>query len=280
VTETKRSDVMTAQNSYKLAVIGGGMMGAALVRGFVGQGILEPAEIIVSDVDASRRQALTTELGVAVTDDNAAAVAQSEAVLVAIKPQVAAAVLPSLRDAVSDGQLVISIMAGVTIGRLRELLGDAPALVRVMPNIPATVQTAASAYAVDAKVTDQQAAEVQRLLEAVGVALPVEERLMDAVTGLSGSGPAFLAVFIEALADGGVAAGLPRKAALELATQTVMGAAKLCQELDSPALLKDMVASPGGTTIAGLSALEAGGLRSAVIEAVLAAARRSEELGK
>jgi len=153
-------------------------------------------------------------------------------------------------------------------------------LVRVMPNIAVTVRASASAYAVDEKVTDAQAGRVQKLFEAVGIALPIEERLMDAVTGLSGSGPAFVATLIEALADGGVAAGLPRKTAIKLAAQTAMGAARLCQEMDSPALLKDAVASPGGTTIAGLRVLEAKGFRSAAIEAVLAAVRRSEELGK
>jgi pyrroline-5-carboxylate reductase len=218
---------MSQRYPYKLAVIGGGMMGAALVRGFLARGLLQPGEILVSEIEPTRRQQMAAEVGVAVTEDSVSAAAQAPTIMLAVKPQVAPALLPTLRDSLSAGQLVVSIMAGLSLKRLRELIGEGPALVRVMPNLPATVQAAASAYALDAEVSAEQAAQVKELLSAVGVALRVEEKLMDAVTGLSGSGPAYVAVLIEALADGGVAARLPRQVAAELAIQTVLGAALL-----------------------------------------------------
>jgi pyrroline-5-carboxylate reductase len=263
---------------YTLGVIGAGAMGAALVRGFVERGALKAAEIIVADVRLEVLEALAQSSGVAVTTDNPAVIAQSQAVLLAVKPQLLAEVARPL--AWQPGQLVISIVAGVTLAALEGLTAPDQPLVRVMPNILATVTEASSAYAGNASATAEHLAFAERLLTSVGTAVPVPEKLLDAVTGLSGSGPAFCAVFLEALVDGGVAAGLPRAEATRLAAQTLAGVGRwVLATGGSPASLKDLVTSPAGTTIAGLRALEEGGLRSAAIEAVLAAARRAAELG-
>jgi pyrroline-5-carboxylate reductase len=204
----------------------------------------------------------------------------AEHVLIAVKPQVIREVLSNLRDAFRPGQLLVSIAAGVSIETLADSAGPAPNIVRVMPNVCCTVGEAASAWATGPDVTDEQERFVQELLGAAGETVAVAEKLLDAVTGLSGSGPAFAAVFIEALADGGVQAGLSREQAQSLAAQTVVGAGRWVLENDGgPARLKDMVSSPGGTTITGLATLEGRAFRSAVIEAVVAAAERSQELG-
>lgn len=264
---------------YRLGVIGAGVMGSALVRCALQAGLLAPAQVIASDISEGRRAAVEA-LGSASTDDNHQLVRSAQAVLVALKPQVLPVVLGELRDEFADGQLLISIAAGVSLATLSEAVGRKPNLVRVMPNLCCTVGAAASAYAVGDAVTEEQEQFVHELLSTAGEAVTVPEALLNAVTGLSGSGPAFVAMFIEALADGGVAVGLPRAEAERLAAQTALGAARwLLEEDASPEQLKDLVCSPGGTTIAGVRALEAGGLRSAVIEAVVAAARRAEELG-
>jgi pyrroline-5-carboxylate reductase len=263
---------------YTLGVIGAGAMGAALVRGCVTRGALNAAEVIVADVRPEAVEALAQTTGVAVAGSGAEVVSQSAAVLVAVKPQILGDVLQPLPW--QPGQLVISIAAGVSLQRLQQLTAPDQPLVRVMPNILATVAEAASAYAGNAEATAEHLEFVRRLLTSVGTAVVVPERLLDAVTGLSGSGPAFVAVFLEALAEGGIAAGLPRAEALQLAAQTVLGVGRwVLATGGSPAQLKEQVTSPGGTTIAGLRSLEGGGLRSAAMEAVIAAAERSQELG-
>ncbi len=254
-------------------------MGTGLVRGFLAAQVLSADDILVYDVDSQRLEALVADTTVRAAADNQAVVTQSEAVLVAVKPQVIEQVLRPLAPHFASGQLLISIAAGIGLAQLREWVGPAPALVRVMPNILCTIQQGAAAYCADDEVTDSQQQLVEQLLGSVGAVAQVPEKLMDAVTGLSGSGPAFAAVFIEALADGGVAAGLPRDVALQLAAQTVAGAGQWVLTHGNPAQLKDMVTSPGGTTASGLCQLEARGLRSAAVEAVVAAARRSQELG-
>lgn len=265
--------------NYKLGVIGAGMMGSALVRAALDQGLFQASEVIVSDALPAALQRASETLGVHTTSDNDALVAQSAVVMLAVKPQVLAAVVDLLR--LRPDQLVISIAAGVPLAKLNALLGESQPVVRVMPNILAVVAQASSAYAANRHVTPEQLEFAATLLGAAGVAVQVEERLLDAVTGLSGSGPAFVAAFAEAFMDGGVAAGLPRADAAKLAAQTIRGVGEwLLATGNSPALLKDMVTSPGGTTIAGVRALEAGGLRSALIEAVVAATERSRELGK
>ncbi len=264
---------------YRLGIIGTGVMGRALLSAAVRNGVVEATEVIASDVSPARRSE-AEQLGCAATDDNREVVDGAANILVAVKPQVIGEVLGDLRQEFRAGQLVVSIAAGVSLETLREAVGRAPNLVRVMPNICCTVGEAASAWSAAPGVTDEQRAFVAELLGAAGEVVEVEEELLDAVTGLSGSGPAFAAVFIEALADGGVKAGLGRGQALRLAAQTALGAARWILDNDaSPAVLKDLVSSPGGTTIAGLSALEARAFRAAVMEAVVAAAERARELG-
>ena len=265
---------------YRLGIIGTGVMGRALLNAAIRSKVLSAGEVITSDVSPACR--LEAEgFGCTATEDNREVVEHSEALLVAVKPQIIREVLVDLRDTFRSGQLLISIAAGVSIETLREAVGSAPRIVRVMPNICCTVAEAASAYAVGRSVSDEQAHFVETLLGAAGEAVRVDETLLDAVTGLAGSGPAFAAIFIEALADGGVKAGLSRPEAQRLAAQTVLGAARwmLEHEDSSPAQLKNMVTSPGGTTIFGIAALEGRAFRAAVMEAVVVAAERSKELG-
>ncbi len=264
---------------YTLGVIGAGNMGAALVRGIVSAGALPAEQIIVSDDDAGRVNALASELGVKHAKNNSEVASESEYVALVVKPGVVAPILCEIALMLTRDQTLVSFATGVSIAKMRDAIGhtDLP-IIRVMPNTPALV--GAGAFAVAApKVLEDRRAGLVRLLNAIGLVVEVGEELMDAVTGLSGSGPAFVFVFIEALADGGVAAGLPRPIAQQLAVQTVAGAAKLVAETGQhPAALKDMVATPGGTTVAGLSELERGGFRGLVAGAVRAAARRAREI--
>ncbi|MEA3400402.1 MAG: pyrroline-5-carboxylate reductase [Armatimonadota bacterium] len=270
---------MTDSASYRLGVIGTGVMGRALLNAAIRGGVVAASEVIASDISPGcRRQA--EQMGCFATDDNHQVVVGTQNLLVAVKPQVIREVLTELREDFHQGQLLISIAAGVSLQTLREAAGPAPNLVRVMPNICCTVGEAACAWAPDDAATEEQLQFVEELLSAAGETVRVEERLLDAVTGLSGSGPAFVAVFIEALADGGVRAGLPREQAQRLAAQTALGAARWILDTDeSPVALKDRVCSPGGTTIAGVAALESRAFRAAAIEAVVAAAERAKELG-
>jgi len=264
---------------HTLGIVGTGKMGSALVRGLVKAGALAADRIIVCDADRPRAAALAEELGVALAATNAEAAAASEYVLLAVKPGGIADVLEEIAAKLSPNQTVVSIAAGVTIARMRSALGKAgPAVIRVMPNTPALVGAGVLAVAAP-EVKGERKQALLRLLGAVGMVVEVGEELMDAVTALSGSGPAFVFVMIEALAEGGMAAGLPGDTAMQLAVQTVAGAAKLVQETgEHPEALKNAVASPGGTTVAGLAELERGGFQTLVASAVQAAARRSREL--
>lgn len=266
----------------QLSLIGGGNMAEALVRGVLAAGFLAPADLLVSEPDEARRLLLSSRYGVTTSFDNVEAVRAAPRVLLAVKPQQLAEAVGGWPKRLVEGKLVLSILAGVSTSRLGELLGSHSRVVRVMPNTPALAQAGASALYFAEGVSAEDRAWSLRLFESVGEAIGIEkESLMDAVTGLSGSGPAFVYKVIEAMSDGGVAAGLPRSIALHLAAQTVMGAAKMVLETrESPATLKEKVTSPGGTTMAGLRVLEAQGVHSAFIEAVVAAARRSEELGR
>jgi pyrroline-5-carboxylate reductase len=259
--------------------IGAGRMATALVKGMLRSGIAPASAICASDPLPAARTALATDAGISAYDSNCAVVGRSDIVVLAVKPQSMATVLHELRAAVNDAHLVISVAAGITIASIVNGLGRQARVVRVMPNTPALVGEGASAYAPGPGVRADEEAIVQSFLGSVGRAVRVAEPLLDAVTGLSGSGPAFVYVMIEALSDGGVRMGLPRDVATLLAAQTVLGAAKMvCETGQHPAALKDQVASPGGTTIAGLLALERAGVRGALMEAVEAAARRSAEL--
>jgi pyrroline-5-carboxylate reductase len=263
---------------YQLSLIGGGVMGEALLSRLLARQIYSPADVLVSEPAPQRRDFLAQTYGVRVTDDNRAAL-NAEVLLLAIKPQVFAEVVAQLAP-ITTPLLVISILAGVPLSQLEAAFPHCPAI-RTMPNTPATVGAGMTAIAAGQRVQPQHLETCHQLLATVGDVVEVPERLMDAVTGLSGSGPAYVAIAIEALADGGVAAGLPRAIAAQLALKTVLGTSQLLAESGMhPAELKDRVTSPGGTTIAGITELEKAGMRSALISAVTAAARRSQELGR
>lgn len=263
----------------RVAVLGGGVMGEALVSGILSAGKLVPAAVTVTDVRAARLAELAERLGVHVTQDNCEAVATANLVLLAVKPGVVAGLLAQIRERLQPGTILLSIAAGVPVAELEAATPPEVAVVRAMPNAPCRVQAGALALVAGRGVTDATRAELTDLLEAVGVVAWLDESLIDAVTGLSGSGPAYVYVFLEALADGAVKVGLPRALALKLAAQTVLGAARMALESgEHPGALKDQVATPGGTTIAGLAELEAGAFRSTVLKAVVASAGRSAEL--
>lgn len=255
-------------------------MAGALLRGAVRRGGRAPQSLALTDVHSDARAALKGELGVLDFASNTEACAWADVIVLAVKPQVLPAVLAEIAGSLPPTTLVISIAAGVTLQRLEQELGGHTKLVRAMPNTPALVGEGATALARGRGVSDSEFEEAQRLFAVTGSVVTVEERLMDAVTGLSGSGPAYAFVAIEALSDAGVRVGLPRDVATKLAAQTLLGAAKLLLETgEHPGKLKDMVTSPGGTSIAGLAALEREGLRNALIAAVEAATARSKELG-
>jgi pyrroline-5-carboxylate reductase len=261
-----------------LGFLGAGKMASALVRGVISSGVVKASEVVISDVHAATADKLSKAAGVAVAGTNGALVEKVDALLLCVKPNDA---LDALREvsAKLKGKLVISIVAGLDSQALESAAGAGVRVVRVMPNTPALVGQGAAAYSMGSSATEGDAVLVEKILRGVGLAVRVKESLLDAVTGLSGSGPAYVFTVIEALADGGVLMGLPRDLALKLAAQTVVGAATMVRDTgDHPALLRDQVTSPGGTTIAGLEELESGGLRSALISAVRAATERSRQL--
>jgi pyrroline-5-carboxylate reductase len=264
----------------KLGILGCGKMGSALLKGVLDAGVVVPSDVLVFDVYPAAAQQLRDTCRVEVAESGAAVVSESEAILLCVKPQDLSEMLANLPDA-SASKLFISIAAGVTLRSIAASLpGGSHRLIRVMPNTPALIGKGASAYALGESTTAEDAAFVEQLLSAVGTVEQVKEALLDAVTGLSGSGPAYIYTIIEALADGGVLVGLPKDKALRLAAQTVAGAAEMVLLTgEHPAKLRDQVTSPGGTTIMGLDVLEAAGLRSALIRAVKAATERARELG-
>ena len=252
-------------------------MGEAILSCLVASQIYLPSDICVSDPMSERRDILAKKYGVQVTPNNLVA-AEAEIMLLAVKPQSLNTAAIALAN--TPASCIVSIMAGVTLAQL-EAMFPSKSIIRAMPNTPAQVGAGVTAIAANALVTIQQLEEVRKIFRAIGTVVEVAESLMNAVTGLSGSGPAYVALMVESMADGGVAAGLPRAIAMQLALQTVLGTAKLLDETKlHPALLKDQVTSPAGTTIAAIAQLEKAGLRSAMIEAVLAATRRADELGK
>lgn len=259
----------------KLGVIGCGKMGSALVEGAIRSGAIPASQVTGCDTHPETARAFAAATGAALAADIASI--DADTWLLCTKPHHAAAALAALPPA---GGLVVSVAAGLTTAWLESRLPASYRVIRCMPNTPALVGKGAAAFCRGSAATDADADSARRLLGSVGLAVELPESLMDAVTGLSGSGPAFVYIMIEAMADGGVRAGLPRAEAQKLAAQTVLGAAAMVLDTGlHPAALKDMVASPGGTTIAGLAELEKRGMRSAFIEAVHAAARRATELG-
>lgn len=264
--------------TLKLGFIGAGSMGGAIMRGLLKGGHVPRENLIYYDPDPARQPTMES-LGVEAALDNAE-VMHAQVVVLAVKPQVMPTVLAAVKEFARPGHLIISIAAGVPLKVLEAAFPESR-VIRAMPNTPTIVGAGMAALAPGSRATPDDVALALELFGAVGRAVVVDEKLMDAVTGLSGSGPAFVAVFIEALADGGVKMGLPRPLALLLATQTVLGTARLCLEEElHPGILKDQVASPGGTTIEGLHVLEKGRFRGLTMSAVAAAAKRSRELGK
>lgn len=264
----------------RIGLIGGGNMAAALARGLLSSNSVTKAALRASDPSEARRAALADEHGIEVHATNAEVARWANVLVLAVKPQVIETAIQTLAGALDGSALVVSIAAGVPLAVLESLLPPGTRVVRAMPNTAAMALAGATGVAPGSHATAADLDAARRLFDAVGVTLVVDEGLLDAVTGLAGSGPAYVMLVIEALADGGVKMGLPREAALRLAAQTVYGSAKLLLDTkEHPARLKDMVTSPGGTTIAGLHALEAGGVRTALIDAVERATRRSQELG-
>lgn len=268
-------------SGLKIGFLGAGKMATALARGFLNAGLAQPADLLASDPFPDARSAFTKETGAHAATSNADLVRACNVLVLAVKPDHVNDVLGSVRAQFTENHLLISIAAGVPLARLEAALPAGARVVRVMPNTPALVGASASAFAAGKSARAEDAQLVQRLFSAVGLALPVKETLLDAVTGLSGSGPAYVFLIIEALSDGGVAAGLPRDTATRLAAQTLLGSAKLLLETNQhPGALKDMVTSPGGTTVEGLHELEKAGVRGALINAVRAATEKSRKLGQ
>lgn len=263
----------------KIGIIGCGNMGEAILRGLHRKGTTKG--IVVSELRPDRREYIKKTYGVETLSDNRAVASQVRVVILAVKPQELKGVLREIAPALEPSTLLISIAAGASLGAIASILAKDVRLIRVMPNIAALVLESATALSPGAEVSAADLEQAREIFNAMGRTVIIPESLMDAVTGMSGSGPAYVSLFIEALADGGVRMGLPRKDALEMAIQTVLGTARLLSEHgEHPAHLKDRVASPGGTTIAGIAALEAKGFRGAVMEAVAAATQRSKELAK
>jgi pyrroline-5-carboxylate reductase len=262
-----------------IGFIGAGQMARALAGGFVSKGLVQPNQLVATDPSQSAWQQFSEQIGGGrFVSDNAALIEAADLIVLAVKPQVVDAVIAQVAGCCSPDKLLVSIGAGVALARLCAGFGT-DRVIRVMPNTPCLVGCGASAYALGPGASREDGELVDQLLGAVGIAYAVDESLLDAVTGLSGSGPAFVYTVIESLSDGGVRMGLPRAIATRLAAQTVLGAAQMV--LDSgehPAVLRDRVTSPGGTTIAGIQALEDHGLRSAMIGGVEAATKRSTEL--
>jgi pyrroline-5-carboxylate reductase len=268
-------------SKLKIGFLGAGKMATALAKGFVNAKLLTPNLVLASDPVAGARAAFAKDVGAKTTAFNPDVLKFAQVLILAVKPDQVTDVLKESRRDFSEKHLLISIAAGVPLAKLEGALPATARVIRVMPNTPALVGASASAYTLGKAATSEDGQLAQKLLSAVGVALQVKESLLDAVTGLSGSGPAYAFLIIEALSDGGVATGLPREVATKLAAQTMLGSAKMVLETGAhPGALKDMVTSPGGTTIEGLHELERGKVRGALISAVRAATEKSKKLGQ
>jgi len=272
---------MSEPDRLRIGFLGAGQMAAALARGWTNARLVADEDGLASDPSPEARSNFQERTGWKAIPDNRTLVLDCDVLVLAVKPQVVSALLADVGSLLKGRHLLISIAAGVTLERLAKETNSTCRLIRVMPNTPALLGASASGYSPGPSATAEDVALVDRLFNAVGKAYRLSEHLLDAVTGLSGSGPAFVYAVIEALSDGGVRMGLPREVATGLAAQTVLGAARMVLETGlHTGPLKDMVTSPGGTTIAGLHALERGGLRAALMDAVEAATKRATELGK
>jgi len=265
----------------RVAFLGAGAMGSALIRGALDAGVCSPGLILATDVDAARLAELANRFGITTSADNAEAAQWGDVLVLAVKPQVVAAVLDQIGPHVRDDQLLISIAAGVPTAAIASRLGRAARVVRAMPNTPAQLGAGAAGIAAGSAATEEDLRLARQLFDAVGVSVVVDERLLDVVTGLSGSGPAYLFAMVEALEEAGSRAGLPPEAAGTLAVQTVIGAARLLAESGLGArALREAVTSPGGTTVAGLGALAEAGFGDLIARVVAVATARSTELGE
>jgi pyrroline-5-carboxylate reductase len=268
-------------SNLTIGFLGAGKMATALAKGFIRAGLSTSKQLMGADVSEAACVNFARETGATTTAFNPDVLKFANIIILAVKPDQCSAVLADVRPHFTENHLLISIAAGVTLAKMESGLDEAARLIRVMPNTPALVGASATAFAVGKSTRTEDARTAQQLFSAVGVAFQVKESLLDAVTGLSGSGPAYVYLVIEALSDGGVAAGLPRDIATQLAAQTVFGSAKMVLETGvHPGALKDMVTSPGGTTIEGLHELEKGKLRGTLISAVRAASEKSRKLGQ
>lgn len=268
-------------NTLRIGFLGAGKMATALAKGWLDAHLADANGICACDPVSAAREHFAKTTGAAVFERHERVLEQGDVLVLAVKPQNMSELLDAIRPALAARHLVISIAAGVTIRQIADRIGPEKRIIRVMPNTPCLVGASASAFAASAGANPADVQLAERLLQSVGRAVRVPEKLLDAVTGLSGSGPAFVAVMIEALSDGGVRMGLPRDLATLLAAQTLLGSAKMLLETGMhTGQLKDMVASPAGTTIAGLHELERGGVRAALMDAVEAATLRAAELGK
>jgi pyrroline-5-carboxylate reductase len=265
----------------KIGFLGAGKMATALAKGFVNAKLLTPELILASDPVAGARNAFAKEVGAKTTAYNPDVLKFAQVVILAVKPDQVGDLLKEVHGAFTEKHLLISIAAGVPIAKLESALSPGARIIRVMPNTPALVGASATAYAPGKAALPEDGQLAQKLFSTVGLAFPVKEAWLDAVTGLSGSGPAYAFLMIEALSDGGVAAGLPRDIATKLAAQTLLGSARMVLETGQhPGVLKDMVTSPGGTTIEGMHELEKGKVRGALMNAVRAATEKSRKLGQ
>ncbi|KAL4440680.1 hypothetical protein ABPG77_000389 [Micractinium sp. CCAP 211/92] len=264
----------------RIGFIGAGQMAEALARGFIGKGVCRADQVFATDVVQARKDVFRS-FGTTSVDSNIEVVKSADVIFIAVKPQYVSVVLQEVKPHLEDRHTIVSIAAGITLQSLKAAAGDNVRLVRVMPNTPCLVGETAAAMCLGGKADDGDADLVRQLFDAVGKIYRVDEKLLSAVTGLSGSGPAYIFLMIEAMADGGVRAGLPRDISQQLAAQTVLGSAKMVVDTGKhPGALKDMVTSPAGTTIAGVHELEKAGIRAAFMNAVYAATQRADELAK
>ena len=273
---------MTDKLTKRLGLIGSGNMAEAIIKGLLKSNILTPEQIITSDVNRKRLDFISSHYGVNTTDDNKKVVKSADLIILAVKPDTIGKVLNEIKELINSTKIIISIAAGITTSFISKTINKRTKVVRVMPNTPALVLSGASVLYFNTLLNNNEKIQAKRIFESIGIVEIVEnEYLLDAVTGLSGSGPAFVAMFIEALLNGGVKMGLSKDLALRIAAQTVYGTAKLVlEEGIHPAELKEKVSSPAGTTIEGIHQLELHGFRGAVISAVEAATLRSKQLSK
>lgn len=268
-------------SNLTVGFLGAGKMASALASGLVRAGIAPKENILASDVSAEARNSFAQATGSKATGFNPDVAKSCSVLFVAVKPDQVADLLKEISPALSEKHLIVSIAAGVTLGKMEANLPPGTKVIRVMPNTPALVGASASGFALGKSASSEDAQLVIKLLSSVGIAFQVKESLLDAVTGLSGSGPAYVYTIIEGLSDGGVAAGLPREVATKLAAQTLLGGARMVLETNlHPGVLKDMVTSPGGTTIEGVHELEKAGIRAALMNAVKAASDKARSLGQ